>query len=121
MEVTVLIGDLGGTNCRFQLHRLTPCPKEGEAECSSELLCQMTYPTVPSADAVPGCSCFEALVRLFLDEHAEWPAPDLCVLAVCGPVVEGAAYCASQRMMEVTTSYFQLVPTGCSFSQLDFH
>jgi glucokinase len=64
---------------------------------------QRSYPTV-AADAVAGSgSCMEALVVRFLAEApAEARQPEQCVLAVCGPVVEGEAYCASQVMMDTT-------------------
>ncbi len=48
----------------------------------------------------------EALVAKFLAEQSSAggapTVPDQCVLAVCGPVVDGAAYCASQVMMDTT-------------------
>lgn len=73
---------------------------------SDELVSTATYPTV-TADAAPGSgSGMEALVAKFLAEQTSPSGapvtPDQCVLAVCGPVVEGEAYCASQVMMDTT-------------------
>ena len=97
-DQVVLLSDLGGTNARFELHRIS-C--HGEDELESQLICRASYPTVSRGAVAGSGSGFEALVRQFLDEHcAAHCAPDLCVMGVCGPVTEGAAYCASQRMME---------------------
>jgi glucokinase len=89
----VLLSDLGGTNARFQLHEVH--------EAGSEVVLAASYPTV-LPDAVKGSgSAFEGLVSRFIAE-AGGVLPELCVMAVCGPVVDGAAYCASQVMIETT-------------------
>ena len=98
MPKLVLLSDVGGTNARFELRRMDTD--------SDELVATATYPTV-AADAAAGSgSGMEALVAKFLAEQAPDGAPpvvpDQCVLAVCGPVVEGEAYCASQVMMDTT-------------------
>ena len=57
------------------------------------------------------CSFLEVLLLINDDENGQLVArflaeagaqPDQCVLAVCGPVTDGAAYCASQVMMDTT-------------------
>ena len=80
----VLLSDLGGTNARFELGRIGASGDADEAVQSGR------YPTV-GPDAVPGSgSGFEALVARFLAD-AGGVTPDQCVLAVCGPVTDGAA------------------------------
>ena len=83
----VLLSDLGGTNARFELRRIS-ADASGDAD---EAVVQCgSYPTV-GPDAVPGSgSGFEALVARFLAD-AGGVTPDQCVLAVCGPVTDGAA------------------------------
>ena len=98
MPKLVLVSDVGGTNARFELRQMD--------EDSDELVATATYPTV-TQDSAPGSgSGMEALVSKFLAEQAVAGGPpvvpDQCVLAVCGPVVDGEAYCASQVMMEAT-------------------
>lgn len=127
MAKLVLLSDVGGTNARFELRRLGTAADElvYTTTYAATHLChppfcvsvmtvahnssclapswQRSYPTV-AADAVAGSgSCMEALVARFLAEApAEARQPEQCVLAVCGPVVEGEAYCASQVMMDTT-------------------
>ncbi len=96
LRAPLLISDVGGTNARFELHL------PGGSACF-----RRTYPTV-GADAAPGAgSQMEALVARFLADAgaAGHPPPALCVLAVCGPVVDGAAYCASQVMLATTGAW----------------
>ena len=147
----VLLIDLGGTNARFDLRKVSvhhlvarlrkrlrtprsaaaaaaaaaasaasanpsPYGKRGagsgegeEEEDEDEQVCAVTYPTVEEkeeaeAEAARCCgSRFEGMVARFLAEDGVGGIkPDLCVAGVCGPVVDGAAYCASQRMVETT-------------------
>ena len=46
----VLLSDLGGTNCRFELRRVTTEPGSSDGD---ELVFSASYPTV-AADAPPG-------------------------------------------------------------------
>ena len=94
----VLLSDLGGTNARFELRQV------GAEGSTDEVVHAASFPTV-APDAVVGSgSAFEALVAKFIEESGGLP-PQLCVMAVCGPVVDGAAYCASQVMMETTGAW----------------
>ena len=91
----VLLSDVGGTNARFELRRIGVAPSG-----SDELVHTATYPTVgPGAQQGSG-SAMEALVSRFLGECQADAQPDQCVLAVCGPVVDGSAYCASQVTLD---------------------
>jgi glucokinase len=76
-----LIADLGGTNARFQLLRV-----DDQSPFSHIVLHSATYPTASSKN-------FPELVARFVAEAPE--APDVCACAVCGPIIDGAAYCAS--------------------------
>ena len=143
----VLLVDLGGTNARFDLRKVsvhvlvarlrkrlrtprsaaaaaaassasanpTPYGKRGagsgegeEDDEEDEQVCAVTYPTVEEKERanelVDGRgSRFEGMISRFLAEDGVGGIkPDLCVAGVCGPVMDGAAYCASQRMMETT-------------------
>ena len=143
----VLLVDLGGTNARFDLRKVsvhvlvarlrkrlrtprsaaaaaaassasanpTPYGKRGagsgegeEDDEEDEQVCAVTYPTVEEKEGanelVDGRgSRFEGMISRFLAEDGVGGiTPDLCVAGVCGPVMDGAAYCASQRMMETT-------------------
>lgn len=78
-----LITDLGGTKARFQLLRLALDPEQ------DTVLVGITYPTASARG-------FEELVARFIaSEDVAGRRPDLCVCAVCGPVIDGEAYCAS--------------------------
>ena len=71
-----------------------PPVKRSSADASGDadeaVVSSGSYPTV-GPDAVPGSgSGFEALVARFLAD-AGGVTPDQCVLAVCGPVTDGAA------------------------------
>eukprot|EP00937_MAST-01D_sp_MAST-1D-sp2_P001244 g1244.t1 len=91
-----LLSDLGGTNARFELWRLSSeltgtDDDEQEVQAADELLAAATYATASAQG-------FEGLVERFLQsEHVagRGHVPDLCACAVCGPIIEGEAYCAS--------------------------
>ena len=88
----VLISDLGGTNCRFQLHRLNL----DDGEC--EIVVEKKYPTIDRGKD----SSFQNHISTFLRDTRGSGRPDMCVFAVCGPVVDGVAFCASQVMVQTT-------------------
>ena len=86
-EKLMLLSDLGGTNARFELRR------------GASIVHKNAFPTVEPNTKT---GSFEALVLRFLDEVPKTQKPDIAVMGVCGPVIDGAAYCASQVMMEST-------------------
>jgi glucokinase len=82
-----LISDLGATNARFELLRVND-----SAPFQHTVLHSATYPTASASN-------FPELVRRFVAGAPEAP-PSACACAVCGPVTDGAAYCASQVLGE---------------------
>ena len=87
VEHAVVVGDIGGTNCRLELLRARVTVGVG---VESELLFGATTATASGGSLT-------ALLHLFLQrpevvaamEPFGKSSPSACVLAVCGPVVDG--------------------------------
>ena len=87
-----LVGDLGGTNCRFQLYSFRTKNTDVENMDNFELKKEIKLPTTKFPS-------FSSMIIHFLSEYrienSEFlKSPDtlpLCVFAVCGPVVQGSA------------------------------
>jgi hypothetical protein len=119
--VVVLLSNLGATNARFQLRRLSTTSGMLQSGDARTILHEATWDLAGGTDQATGAGsssgdgAYERLVARFLLEAATATAaqeggpqsgaagPELCVVAVCGSVLDGVAHCASQAMAASST------------------